>query len=170
MVAVELSSCRHLNPSLDPHINLCIYFGFQLVLKIQEIFDSKRGKKKVKLLSPAGREAAPVKGIGVSSTSVCALNTWSGTIPLPPGLAPPPHADTTVQTPDLLLKLSFQLKEHLPNPNLTLSQVEDSEPGELGCWLKVLFQKSRLKQKFLRKPLGMRTTSDCCTHGLCALF
>uniref|UniRef100_A0A8C3VDA4 DENN domain containing 2C n=1 Tax=Catharus ustulatus TaxID=91951 RepID=A0A8C3VDA4_CATUS len=36
-----------------------------LVLKIQEIFDSKRGKKKVKLLSPAGREAAPVKGIGL---------------------------------------------------------------------------------------------------------
>ncbi|XP_014728265.1 PREDICTED: DENN domain-containing protein 2C isoform X1 [Sturnus vulgaris] len=33
-----------------------------LVLKIQEIFDSKRGKKKVKLLSPAAREAAPVKG------------------------------------------------------------------------------------------------------------
>ncbi|NWW76180.1 DEN2C protein, partial [Climacteris rufus] len=33
-----------------------------LVLKIQEIFDSKRGKKKVKLLSPAGREALPVKG------------------------------------------------------------------------------------------------------------
>ncbi|NWH86096.1 DEN2C protein, partial [Aegithalos caudatus] len=33
-----------------------------LVLKIQEIFDSKRGKKKVKLPSPAGREAAPVKG------------------------------------------------------------------------------------------------------------
>ncbi|NXE68753.1 DEN2C protein, partial [Calcarius ornatus] len=33
-----------------------------LVLKIQEIFDSKRGKKKVKLLSPAGREAAAVKG------------------------------------------------------------------------------------------------------------
>ncbi|NXU37588.1 DEN2C protein, partial [Drymodes brunneopygia] len=33
-----------------------------LVLKIQEIFDSKRGKKKVKLLSPAGREATPVKG------------------------------------------------------------------------------------------------------------
>nr|XP_014128707.1 DENN domain-containing protein 2C [Zonotrichia albicollis] len=33
-----------------------------LVLKIQEIFDSKRGKRKVKLLSPAGREAAPVKG------------------------------------------------------------------------------------------------------------
>ncbi|XP_009696363.1 PREDICTED: DENN domain-containing protein 2C, partial [Cariama cristata] len=34
----------------------------KLVLKIQEIFDSKRGKKKVKLLSPAGREAPPVKG------------------------------------------------------------------------------------------------------------
>ncbi|NXX79527.1 DEN2C protein, partial [Urocolius indicus] len=33
-----------------------------LVLKIQEIFDSKRGKKKVKLLSAAGREAPPVKG------------------------------------------------------------------------------------------------------------
>ncbi|RLV90037.1 hypothetical protein DV515_00014559 [Chloebia gouldiae] len=33
-----------------------------VVLKIQEIFDSKRGKKKVKLLSPAGREAAAVKG------------------------------------------------------------------------------------------------------------
>ncbi|NWI65760.1 DEN2C protein, partial [Todus mexicanus] len=33
-----------------------------LVLKIQEIFDSKRGKKKVKLLSPAGREVPPVKG------------------------------------------------------------------------------------------------------------
>ncbi|XP_027515602.1 DENN domain-containing protein 2C isoform X2 [Corapipo altera] len=33
-----------------------------LVLKIQEIFDSKRGKKRVKLLSPAGREAPPVKG------------------------------------------------------------------------------------------------------------
>ncbi|NXQ84377.1 DEN2C protein, partial [Nyctibius grandis] len=32
-----------------------------LVLKIQEIFDSKRGKKRVKLLSP-GREAPPVKG------------------------------------------------------------------------------------------------------------
>ncbi|NXI73559.1 DEN2C protein, partial [Anseranas semipalmata] len=33
-----------------------------LVLKIQEIFDSKRGKKKVKLLSPAGREVPPTKG------------------------------------------------------------------------------------------------------------
>ncbi|NXN25042.1 DEN2C protein, partial [Nycticryphes semicollaris] len=33
-----------------------------LVLKIQEIFDSKRGRKRVKLLSPAGREAPPVKG------------------------------------------------------------------------------------------------------------
>ncbi|NWW54306.1 DEN2C protein, partial [Pedionomus torquatus] len=33
-----------------------------LVLKIQEIFDSKRGKKRVKLLSPAGREVPPVKG------------------------------------------------------------------------------------------------------------
>ncbi|NXO54303.1 DEN2C protein, partial [Aramus guarauna] len=33
-----------------------------LVLKIQEIFDSKRGKKRVKLLSPAGREAPPMKG------------------------------------------------------------------------------------------------------------
>ncbi|XP_054037371.1 DENN domain-containing protein 2C isoform X3 [Rissa tridactyla] len=33
-----------------------------LVLKIQEIFDSKRGKKRVKLLGPAGREAPPVKG------------------------------------------------------------------------------------------------------------
>ncbi|XP_065505417.1 DENN domain-containing protein 2C isoform X1 [Caloenas nicobarica] len=33
-----------------------------LVLKIQETFDSKRGKKKVKLLVPAGREAPPVKG------------------------------------------------------------------------------------------------------------
>uniref|UniRef100_A0A8C0UDT7 DENN domain containing 2C n=1 Tax=Cyanistes caeruleus TaxID=156563 RepID=A0A8C0UDT7_CYACU len=43
-------------------INFCFCFGFQLVLKIQEIFDSKRGKKKVKLLSPSGREAAPVKG------------------------------------------------------------------------------------------------------------
>ncbi|XP_050767382.1 DENN domain-containing protein 2C isoform X4 [Gymnogyps californianus] len=34
----------------------------KLVLKIQEIFDSKRGKKRVKLLSPAGREAPPMKG------------------------------------------------------------------------------------------------------------
>ncbi|XP_074019309.1 DENN domain-containing protein 2C isoform X2 [Numenius arquata] len=34
----------------------------KLVLKIQEIFDSKRGKKRMKLLSPAGREAPPVKG------------------------------------------------------------------------------------------------------------
>ncbi|XP_074749528.1 DENN domain-containing protein 2C isoform X1 [Strix uralensis] len=33
-----------------------------LVLKIQEIFDSKRGKKRVRLLSPTGREAPPVKG------------------------------------------------------------------------------------------------------------
>ncbi|KFZ65081.1 DENN domain-containing protein 2C, partial [Podiceps cristatus] len=33
----------------------------KLVLKIQEIFDSKRGKKRVKLLSP-GRETPPVKG------------------------------------------------------------------------------------------------------------
>ncbi|XP_010122430.1 PREDICTED: DENN domain-containing protein 2C isoform X1 [Chlamydotis macqueenii] len=33
-----------------------------LVLKIQEIFDSKCGKKRVKLLSPAGREAPPTKG------------------------------------------------------------------------------------------------------------
>ncbi|NXN99086.1 DEN2C protein, partial [Rhinopomastus cyanomelas] len=33
-----------------------------LVLKIQEIFDSKRGKKKVKLLGASGREAPPVKG------------------------------------------------------------------------------------------------------------
>ncbi|KFW10739.1 DENN domain-containing protein 2C, partial [Eurypyga helias] len=34
----------------------------KLVLKIQEIFDSKRGKKRVKLLSPAVREAPPGKG------------------------------------------------------------------------------------------------------------
>ncbi|XP_074911986.1 DENN domain-containing protein 2C isoform X3 [Buteo buteo] len=34
-----------------------------LVLKIQEIFDSKRGKKRVKLCSPAGREVPPVKGV-----------------------------------------------------------------------------------------------------------
>uniref|UniRef100_A0A8B9PJW2 DENN domain containing 2C n=1 Tax=Apteryx owenii TaxID=8824 RepID=A0A8B9PJW2_APTOW len=34
----------------------------KLVLKIQEIFDSKRGKKKVKLLSPSGKEAPPMKG------------------------------------------------------------------------------------------------------------
>ncbi|NXD12065.1 DEN2C protein, partial [Nothocercus nigrocapillus] len=33
-----------------------------LVQKIQEIFDSKRGKKRVKLLSPSGKEAPPVKG------------------------------------------------------------------------------------------------------------
>ncbi|NXP70884.1 DEN2C protein, partial [Ramphastos sulfuratus] len=33
-----------------------------LVLKVQEVFDSKRGKKRLKLLSPAGREAPPVKG------------------------------------------------------------------------------------------------------------
>ncbi|XP_071624692.1 DENN domain-containing protein 2C isoform X2 [Heliangelus exortis] len=33
-----------------------------LVLKIRDIFDSKRGKKRVKLLSPAGREASPMKG------------------------------------------------------------------------------------------------------------
>ncbi|XP_069627384.1 DENN domain-containing protein 2C isoform X3 [Haliaeetus albicilla] len=33
-----------------------------LVLKIQEIFDSKRGKKRVKLCSPAGREVPPMKG------------------------------------------------------------------------------------------------------------
>ncbi|XP_069732310.1 DENN domain-containing protein 2C [Phaenicophaeus curvirostris] len=33
-----------------------------LVLKIQEIFDSKRGKKRVKLLSLAGKEVPPVKG------------------------------------------------------------------------------------------------------------
>ncbi|NXC40084.1 DEN2C protein, partial [Penelope pileata] len=33
-----------------------------MVLKIQEIFDSKRGKKRVKLLGPAGTEAPPTKG------------------------------------------------------------------------------------------------------------
>uniref|UniRef100_A0A8C2U6H9 DENN domain containing 2C n=1 Tax=Coturnix japonica TaxID=93934 RepID=A0A8C2U6H9_COTJA len=33
-----------------------------MVLKIQEIFVSKRGKKRVKLLSPAGREVPPTKG------------------------------------------------------------------------------------------------------------
>ncbi|XP_042655946.1 DENN domain-containing protein 2C isoform X3 [Tyto alba] len=33
-----------------------------LVLKIQEIFDSKRGKRRVKLLSPTGREVPPMKG------------------------------------------------------------------------------------------------------------
>ncbi|KAM6399025.1 DENN domain-containing protein 2C [Rhynochetos jubatus] len=33
-----------------------------LVLKIQEIFDLKRGKKRVKLLGPAGREVPPGKG------------------------------------------------------------------------------------------------------------
>uniref|UniRef100_A0A8D0FEI9 DENN domain containing 2C n=1 Tax=Strix occidentalis caurina TaxID=311401 RepID=A0A8D0FEI9_STROC len=42
-----------------------------LVLKIQEIFDSKRGKKRVRLLSPTGREAPPVKGREVSSTVLC---------------------------------------------------------------------------------------------------
>lgn len=55
--------------------------------------------------------------------------------------------------------------ENLPNPHLTLPQGEDSEPG-----LKVLFQKSRLKQKFLRKPLGMGATSDSCTHYLCPVL
>uniref|UniRef100_A0A674K8U4 DENN domain containing 2C n=1 Tax=Terrapene triunguis TaxID=2587831 RepID=A0A674K8U4_9SAUR len=34
----------------------------QLVLKIQEIFESKRGKKKVKLLAYTGKEAPPAKG------------------------------------------------------------------------------------------------------------
>ncbi|KFV42054.1 DENN domain-containing protein 2C, partial [Tyto alba] len=34
----------------------------KLVLKIQEIFDSKRGKRRVKLLSPTGREVPPMKG------------------------------------------------------------------------------------------------------------
>ncbi|KFQ19144.1 DENN domain-containing protein 2C, partial [Merops nubicus] len=34
----------------------------KLVLKIQEIFDSKRGKKRVKLLCPDGRELPPMKG------------------------------------------------------------------------------------------------------------
>ncbi|NP_001244225.2 DENN domain-containing protein 2C [Gallus gallus] len=34
----------------------------KMVLKIQEIFVSKRGKKRVKLLSPAGREVPPTKG------------------------------------------------------------------------------------------------------------
>uniref|UniRef100_A0A8C6ZSG2 DENN domain containing 2C n=1 Tax=Nothoprocta perdicaria TaxID=30464 RepID=A0A8C6ZSG2_NOTPE len=33
-----------------------------LVLKIQEIFDSKCGKKRVKLLSPSGKEVPPMKG------------------------------------------------------------------------------------------------------------
>ncbi|XP_010722676.1 DENN domain-containing protein 2C isoform X3 [Meleagris gallopavo] len=33
-----------------------------MVLKIQEIFVSKRGKKRVKLLSPAGKEVLPTKG------------------------------------------------------------------------------------------------------------
>ncbi|XP_042689636.1 DENN domain-containing protein 2C isoform X4 [Centrocercus urophasianus] len=33
-----------------------------MVLKIQEIFVSKRGKKRVKLLSPAGKEMPPTKG------------------------------------------------------------------------------------------------------------
>ncbi|XP_021232706.1 DENN domain-containing protein 2C isoform X5 [Numida meleagris] len=33
-----------------------------MVLKIQEIFVSKRGKKRVKLLNPAGREVPPTKG------------------------------------------------------------------------------------------------------------
>ncbi|KAL8179183.1 UNVERIFIED_CONTAM: DENN domain-containing protein 2C [Gekko kuhli] len=34
----------------------------RLVLKIQEIFDSKRGKKKVKLVAQTGKEASPAKG------------------------------------------------------------------------------------------------------------
>ncbi|XP_053884540.1 DENN domain-containing protein 2C isoform X1 [Malaclemys terrapin pileata] len=34
----------------------------QLVLKIQEIFESKRGKKRVKLLAYTGKEAPPAKG------------------------------------------------------------------------------------------------------------
>lgn len=93
--------CRH----LDPHVNLCFCFGFQLVLKIQEIFDSKRGKKRVKLLSPAGREAPPVKGMEGSSTILFAINLWSGTVPVRPGVllagwAPPPpaaHAGLTRQ-------------------------------------------------------------------------
>lgn len=39
-------------------------FAFQLVLKIQEIFDSRRGKKKVKLVTQTGKEASPAaKGI-----------------------------------------------------------------------------------------------------------
>jgi len=100
-----LPSCWHLDLFLDPHINLCFCFGFQLVLKIQEIFDSKRGKKKVKLLSPAGREAPPVKGTEVSSTILFATNLLSGTAPvharvLLAGQAPPSpaaHAGLTQQ-------------------------------------------------------------------------
>uniref|UniRef100_A0ACB8F5M6 DENN domain-containing protein 2C n=1 Tax=Sphaerodactylus townsendi TaxID=933632 RepID=A0ACB8F5M6_9SAUR len=34
----------------------------RLVLKIQEIFDSKRGKKKVKLVAQTGKETSPAKG------------------------------------------------------------------------------------------------------------
>lgn len=97
MIAVGLQSYWYLDPFLDPHINFCFCFGFQLVLKIQEIFDSKRGKKRVKLLSPAGREAPPMKGIEVSSTVLFAINLLSSTVPVHPGVwlagqAPPPPA------------------------------------------------------------------------------
>lgn len=40
-----------------------LFFGFQLVLKIQEIFDSKRGKKRVKLVAQTGKEVSPARGI-----------------------------------------------------------------------------------------------------------
>lgn len=61
--SIGLQCCWHLDLFLDPDINLCFCFGFQLVLRIQEIFDSKRGRKRVKLLSPAGR-VTPTKGMG----------------------------------------------------------------------------------------------------------
>lgn len=66
--------------SLDPLTNLWFCFGFQMVLKIQEIFVSKRGKKRVKLLSPAGKEMPPTKGTELSSTVLFDTELLSGTI------------------------------------------------------------------------------------------
>lgn len=46
------------------------------MLKIQEIFDSKRGKKKVKLVSFSGKDASPARGIDTEVLGISFFGGW----------------------------------------------------------------------------------------------
>lgn len=131
-----------------------------MVLKIQEIFVSKRGKKRVKLLSPAGREAPPTKGTELSSTILFDTDLLSGTISVCAGILLADFLQLILgwlnsAKPHVLQLelLDFQHQEdweHLTYANLTPVQVKDSPvvwAWRAGVMIQGVFSKKQNKTK-----------------------
>lgn len=57
-----------------PALSFSCLFFFQLVLKINDTFESKRGKKRVKLQPYTGKEAPSSKGRSRVCLSVCSIS------------------------------------------------------------------------------------------------